>query len=64
MALKPVSVHTRQLGALAHDRSSVARRSTCSLHARFTCAKHPFVKPLSDELKGMYADRLVSSMSK
>ena len=47
LTLSPDSLHTRQLDALAHERSSVARSVTDCSHARFTCAKRPLTKPLS-----------------
>ena len=52
LTLKPDSEHTRQLGATAHERSSVARSVTDRSHARFTCANCWFAKPLSDALCG------------
>ena len=55
-ALSPDSAHARQLCAVAHERSRVARSVIDWSQARFTRAKRPLTKPLSDASCGLYLE--------
>ena len=51
-SLSPTSVHARQLRALEHEASSVARKWTLLPARRLTWANRPFLNPLALESKG------------